>query len=63
MQAKIVFADSNNTSYEQAVAAVTELFELPITDQQLRRVCKPIGAERCAERDAAPEHAAFANYE
>ena len=53
MQAKIVFAGSNTTSYQQAAVAVTELFELPMTDQQVRRVCKPIGAERCAERDAA----------
>ena len=53
MQAKIVFAGSNHTSYQQAAAAVTELFELPMTDHQVRRLCKPIGAERCAERDAA----------
>ena len=44
---------SNTTSYEQAADDVTELFELPMTDHQVRRLCKPIGAERCAERDAA----------
>ena len=53
MQAKIVYAGSSTTSYQQAAAARTELFELPITDHQVRRVCKPIGDERCAERDAA----------
>lgn len=53
MQAKIVYAGSSNTSYGQAADDVTELFELPMTDHQVRRLCKPIGAERCAERDAA----------
>lgn len=53
MQAKIVYAGSNNTSYEQAAADLTELFELPIDGKQVRRVCKPIGAERCAERDVS----------
>lgn len=32
---------------------MTELFELPLKAPQVRRVCKPIGAARCAERDAA----------
>ena len=50
-----MFAGANNTSYRQAAADATELFELPLTDRQVRRVCKPIGAERCAERDAATE--------
>ena len=53
MQSKIVFSGTHGTSYQQAAALVTALFELPLTAAQVRRVCKPIGAERCAERDAA----------
>jgi len=53
VQAKIVFAGSTNTSYQQAAAALHELFDLQISDKEVRRVCLPIGAERCAERDAA----------
>ena len=53
MQAKIVYAGSTNTSYQQGAADLQELFDLPISDQEVRRVCKPIGAQRCAERDAA----------
>ena len=58
MQAKIAFAGTHSTSYRQAASLVTELFELPLTAPQVRRVCKSIGAERCAERDA--ETAAYA---
>ncbi len=53
MQAKIVFAGSTNTSYQQAAAGLQELFDLSIPDKEVRRLCKPIGDERCAERDAA----------
>jgi len=53
VQAKIVYAGSSTTSYQQAAATLTELFELPITDHQVRRVCKLIGDERCDERDVA----------
>lgn len=52
MQAKIVYAGSNNTSYEQAEADLRELAELRVGSKQVRRVCKQIGSERCAERDA-----------
>jgi len=40
------------TSYEQAAAALGELFELSVSDKEVRRVCKSIGTDRCAERDA-----------
>lgn len=53
VQAKIVYAGSNNTSYEQAEADLRELAELRVSDKQVRRVCKQIGNERCAERDTA----------
>lgn len=53
LQAKIVYAGSNNTSYEQAERDLAELAELKVDDKQVRRLCKHIGAERCGERDAA----------
>lgn len=52
MKAKIVYAGSNNTSYEQASADLLNLAELKVSDSQVRRVCKEIGDERLAERDA-----------
>jgi hypothetical protein len=52
-QAKIVYAGSNNTSYEQAETDLDRLAELKVDDKHVRRLCKQIGAERCAERDAA----------
>lgn len=52
MKAKIVYAGSNNTSYEQAEADLINLAELKVGDKQIRRVCKEIGDERRAERDA-----------
>ncbi|HEY2909178.1 MAG TPA: hypothetical protein VGI99_02980 [Gemmataceae bacterium] len=53
MQAKIVYAGSKNTSYTEAADNLRELMDLAISDKEVRRVCKPIGAERCVERDAA----------
>jgi hypothetical protein len=50
---KITYAGSNNTSFQQAHADLEQLAELAVTDKQVRRVCKRIGAERVAERDAA----------
>jgi len=50
---KITYAGSNNTSYQQAHADLGHLAELKVSDKQVRRVCKRIGAERVAERDAA----------
>jgi hypothetical protein len=52
VKAKIVYAGSNNTSYEQAEADLINLAELKVGDKQIRRVCKEIGDERRAERDA-----------
>ena len=52
LQAKITFAGTNHTSYAQAEEALQALAELEVSDKQTRRVCKAIGAERVAERDA-----------
>jgi hypothetical protein len=53
VQAKIVYAGSKNTSYVEAADNLHELMDLAISDKEVRRVCKPIGSERCVERDAA----------
>ena len=53
MMAKQVFAGATSTSYENAAQALAELAELPVSSKQVRRVCKTIGGERVAERDAA----------
>jgi hypothetical protein len=52
LQAKIIYAGSNNSSYEQAENDLVELAELKVDDKKVRRLCKHIGAERCKERDA-----------
>ena len=53
MLAKIAYAGSNNTSYQQAHADLDNLAELEVSDKQVRRLCKRIGDERVAERAAA----------
>jgi hypothetical protein len=53
LQKKITFAGVNNTSYHQAEQDLHVLAGLDVGDKQVRRVCKAIGAERVAERDAA----------
>ena len=53
MLAKIAYAGSNNTSYQQAHADLGHLAELDVSDKQVRRLCKRIGAERVEERAAA----------
>ena len=51
--AKVVYAGSNNTSYQQAQADLDRLAELEVSDKQVRRLCQRIGDERVDERDAA----------
>jgi hypothetical protein len=51
--AKIIYAGSNNTSYQQAHGDLGQLAELDVTAKQVRRLCKRIGDERVAERDTA----------
>lgn len=53
LQAKIVFAGANNTSYAQAEQDLRVLAELEVSDKQVRRVCLAVGAERVVERDQA----------
>jgi len=52
LQAKITFAGANHTSYAKAEQSLHALAELDVSDKQTRRVCKAIGAERVAQRDA-----------
>ena len=51
--AKIIYAGSNNTSFQQAHADLDRLAELDVSDKQVRRLCKRIGDERVDERDTA----------
>jgi len=51
--AKIIYAGSNNTSYQQAHDDLGHLAELDVSAKQVRRLCKRIGDERVQERDAA----------
>jgi hypothetical protein len=54
LQAKIVYAGTNNTSYEQGDADLRALADLTtVGSKQVRRVNKLIGSERCVERDDA----------
>jgi hypothetical protein len=50
---KIIYAGSNNTSYQQAHGDLDHLAELDVSAKQIRRLCKRIGDERVAQRDAA----------
>lgn len=50
--AKIIYAGSNNTSYPRAEDDLDHLAGLDVSDKQVRRLCKRIGGERVAERDA-----------
>ena len=51
--AKVTYAGSNNTSYQQAEADLDHLAELDVSAKQVRRLCKRVGDERVDERDAA----------
>jgi hypothetical protein len=53
LQAKIVYAGANNTSYEQGAADLVHLADLPIKAPFVRRLCKEIGGQRCQQRDEA----------
>ena len=47
---KIVYAGSNNTSFEQGSQDLLKLAEVEVSAKQVERVCKRIGQERVAER-------------
>jgi hypothetical protein len=55
LQYKIMFAGTNNPSFQQGRAALAELMDLEITAKQVERVTEQFGWERCAERDTAVE--------
>jgi len=51
VQQKIVYAGANNGSFDKARQDLAELAELDVGAKQVERLCRRIGAERCAERD------------
>lgn len=55
LQRKLVFAGTHATSFAQADLEVAELMDLQVGAKQIERLCKRIGTERCAERDAEVE--------
>lgn len=50
---KIVYAGVNNGSFAQGSQDLLKLAEVKVSAKQVERVCKRIGAERVAQRDAA----------
>lgn len=52
---KIVYAGSNNSSFEQGSQDLLKLAEVEVSAKQVERVSKRIGQERVAERTAAVE--------
>ena len=52
LQAKIVFSGTHNPSYTKAEIDLQVLAELDVGNKQVRRLCKTIGDELVAERDA-----------
>jgi len=53
LQAKITLAGTRNPSYQLAEEDLLTMAELDVDDKQVRRLCKAMGDERVAERDAA----------
>lgn len=52
LQAKITFAGVRNPSYQLAEEDLHRIGDLNVSDKEIRRLCKTIGAERVAQRDA-----------
>ena len=50
---KIVYAGVNNSSFKQGSKDLSKLAEVEVPAKQVERVCKRIGVERLAEREAA----------
>jgi hypothetical protein len=50
---KIVYAGSNSTSFAHGSQVLLKLAEVEVSAKQVERVCKGIGTERVAQRDAA----------
>ncbi len=55
LQAKLVYAGANSTSFEHARRAAAELMDLAVSTKQIERLTERVGDERCVERDAAVE--------
>jgi hypothetical protein len=53
VQAKIVYAGVNSSSFQQASRHLHELAGWDVSIKQVERLTERIGAERCVERDAA----------
>lgn len=49
--AKIVYAGTNNPSFQQGSQDLAELADLQVSAKQVERISERIGDERCAERD------------
>ena len=52
MLKKIVYAGSNNPSFQRSSQDLLVLAEVTVSAKQVERLTEQIGAERCAERDA-----------
>jgi hypothetical protein len=50
---RVIYAGTHHPSFEQAGQALQHLADLPVATKQVERLTQRIGAERCAERDAA----------
>jgi hypothetical protein len=56
LQRKLVHAGTNARSFAQGSVDIAEYLDLTVDAKQIERVTERIGAERCAQRDAAVEH-------
>ncbi len=52
LQRKIVYAGTNNPSFQQGSKDLAELMDLEVNAKQVERVTERIGQERCDQRDA-----------
>src|SRR5713226_7647065 len=50
---RVIYAGTQHPSFERASQALQHLADLQIPTKQVERLAQRIGAERCAERDAA----------
>ncbi len=55
LQAQLVYAGANLSSFELAHRAAAELMDLAVSTKQIERLTERVGRERCVERDAAVE--------
>jgi hypothetical protein len=55
LQRKVVYAGTNNPSFQQGSTDLAELMHLEVNVKQVERVTERIGQERCAQRDREME--------